>query len=1792
MESTGGAGYTFEDNVAAHFAIALLAGRRVLGTEFGAITKIDFQASDCDWLLDDLLITFVSAKGERSLAISVKSGRVVTQRGFPAEFVHDIWEQWFGTGQCPFHRDRDVLALAVGQLASTVKSAWDQLFSQACETEPERVVTRFTTPKHSSAIQRALFASLRCPQGLSHLGDSDNAATAQLIKHLRLLHFDFNSQPSRELAEEQQRCQSLLTSRSADEGATLWNQLVALAAKQRPLGGTLSLYKLLNHLRREFRLQDHPDYEADWRCLTTRTSEELARVRDVVGDGMRLDRSNQRNRIATLLGESPAVVLVGDSGSGKSVLAKQCAEQLNDARAVVWLSSNSLDACDPSSIDRQLGITNGLGRVLDSCAAKEALLVLDGIDRFSSQALQRMSELIRGLMLTNVKSAGPWRVLFTSDASGWERCLQQLVRDSVDVKAFRVEPIGFPPWNAILDLLSAIPLLKSAAIRPELRSAFQNLKILDCIAAWHAARSQEAQATWTHLSDILDELWAYWIGSDSQRHGRGALLMKLAEQEGRGLAGRVPVTDLDQAESQMLGQLESRRVLRFEGGHVGFAHDLIGDLARLRTLIGAENQRQALAERALLPRWHRAIRFYGQRLLEQSGDDVADWRACVESLSEDDCAVVLARDLLLESVVFAANASELLEKVWSFLIDDNGQLLYRLLKAFLHSCTFPDPQIPFIAHEEADTGFLASVLRLPDGPRWLPALHVLHRHLDDLTTRPRLFDVLARVCLLWLRSTPGETASGESFPGRRHAAEIAVRLGREVQCLKVEHVHFSDDIDEHVFEPMLYAAPDLPDRVSAVALELAQRRDASEQVVARAEEYRRKEQEQRRKLESDPEYLARRSKLGVRSISSLPRGPLREPWPDGPSARVDSAFQQVCLGNAAAFQALIHTCPEVAREVLLAVCIESPRHEDSYGNVDQFTETHGTEFLAASYPPMYFRGPFLSFLRLRPEAGLETVLRLVNFATERWAESQLTYTRASGQALERSDLAVMIRLGDATKNWLGDGCVYGWYRNFNVSADSVVSSLMALEKWLYDELDADRDIAKWVDKILACSQSVAFAGLLGAVGLRTPSLFEGPLKPLLGMWQAYDWQHQLLLGSDVLQIEMKSWVRYGERVLNLVKEWHLMPHRKESLRGRAVSLMLSRPGVRAFFQRSTSEWGKQLESCPYRTSLELVIARFDPENYQAVEQADGTVHVQLEWPRRLKNQTEADLGESEQALRVMSFPARCRWLLDERTQLTADELEVFWKELRDIAAIQPNPERGLSPQDLCAGVCGGIAVLCVRHLDWLAEESARQRWCMEQLTATIQTPPPRLEFEFSASVNTLRWDCFVVECLVALLAANRADASIRETLAELVSGCSYSTTQVLMNAAFRERARLGEDFVRLQNFAVLWAALRSIVERARVCDTDLSRWERWRAKLIGVFRDRRLTAEPIEWARVGQIAGRAIRRMKKSRFPFALEPEPEGAKDGHDATPQREWHAPRRAHRLLPGLDTQLLQAAFDWIPSLDTASDKSERSAWVGLLQDALRVTISMLPDTAMEDDEVEGTPYQFDYWVFQKVAIGIVHMTPDEAPDGLWKPLFDLGAPSHYWISSFLSDWFIKATRETPSPTAFIDRWKAMVEYALASDRWACDGKLGHRVADLWTELMALDWNGTSLDEGQYPALIAQLKDQYEQFAIRWLRNSHVASRFAAFLGRPAGTCLRGDGVRWLNDAIHQYDVYHWRDHTLGENLAEALRVFWQQDAATVQREPDVKEAFLGLLGSLMQRQNAAAYQLRDEVIRSIGP
>jgi hypothetical protein len=163
VQATGGAGFRYENSVAARFLLDLLGGTNALGVDFGRITRIDWQARDAGWLADDLVITCVTSGGDRTAALSVKSSQQVTRVGFPQDFVTIAWAQCFGIKTDRKLRDsNDAVVLVTGSLAHEVKDGWSNLLHDALLTAPDRMAARLLSAapgdgSQSSALQRALF---------------------------------------------------------------------------------------------------------------------------------------------------------------------------------------------------------------------------------------------------------------------------------------------------------------------------------------------------------------------------------------------------------------------------------------------------------------------------------------------------------------------------------------------------------------------------------------------------------------------------------------------------------------------------------------------------------------------------------------------------------------------------------------------------------------------------------------------------------------------------------------------------------------------------------------------------------------------------------------------------------------------------------------------------------------------------------------------------------------------------------------------------------------------------------------------------------------------------------------------------------------------------------------------------------------------------------------------------------------------------------------------------------------------------------------------------------------------------------------------------------------------------------------------------------------------------------------------------------------------------------------------------------------------------------------------------
>ena len=1712
----------------------------------------------------NLVIECSASTGKRAAGISIKSDRQVTSAGFPPDFVGIAWAQWFGAKtERVLRGSDDTVVLMVGSLSQDVEDAWSNLLSDALITTPDRMLARLAEPaaadgSQSSALQRALFASLRCPEELRNDGDASDSAAFQLLCRVRLMRFDFEATPSRDHDHALRDCQNILRSGNTDEAKSLWSHLVAIADANRA-GGSLDLAGLLAELRDEFDLRDHPDYRRDWEVLDRSSRELMADIRSQISGLAPLPRDDARAKVLDCLHRDRACFLVGESGSGKSALAKQIGEA--DYGRCAWFAETTIDCDTEAAFEREIGITHPFCEIL-TASPEPCLIVFDSFERYSPRAQRLAHRWMQALLAEN----GPKHVhlLVTGQIEPASKLIRSFIEAGLPPALHRTTPLDLPSADDVQTLVAPISELQWASLRPELRPLLTNLKILDWLVA--AARSGKAinPASIIGVSYLVDALWERWVEGDTDQLSRSHLLMRLGTLEGDTLLASVQRMQLEQSEQAALGSLTSSDLVRIRDQRVRFTHDMLGDWARLNVLIGEPGlSSPSVRARAKLPRWHRAMRLFGQRLLEQADDGPERWRQAVEGLGDGTEEGAIIRDQLVEALFLATNAVALLERSWEALTANRGRLLALMLERFMFAATLPDPRIGALLSQTEASGEWDHLFRLPYWPYWGPMLTALHAHRAEVA---RLVPhAAAKLCALWLKSVPVEIGEGQPMPWRKEAAELALAIGREVQALNAEGNYYSDGHDKAVYEAVLSAAPEMPDEVAQLCLELAERRDPDPAISARVEQAHERQREQRRQyLEANPE------RRRAPPPPTWPRGELRDPWPDGPRDGVQNAFQAACL-ESGAFPALVRARPDAALEVLLAVCIEAPQHEE-FGR-SSMPET-GLDHWDGGDPPLYCRGPFLQFLRQAPEQGLSFVLRLVNFATRRFCEGH----------------GFAVRIKNENRLWCGDPNVFRWHHDWPVTFGSTIHCvLMALERWLYEQIDRGDSVDPWIDRILKESESLAFAGLLFDVGKYRPALFLGVLKPLLRNWLFINWDSEISGmrrsgASDAIGL----WAYQPRAMVELGRAWYQMPHRKDMLiyiGGGIVETLVADEAERPCLAELRSGWVSDLNGEEPPEALRLLSERLNPDNY-TFETRDGRrVAVSFDWSEKVKQKNQEDLRRIATNQTITAFPFQMRQLLDSDERFPQDQLPQFWEFVQGIEDLSPRLANDGDPlhqiEDL---LCGAIAVLIVKHYDWLAADPERMAWCRGKLEAVIRRPPAPLRFDSATADGDRKWDSFAGEAGVALLAHDRNDPLARRLLAVSVLSFHYSTTSRTLIRASQRRQQLGEDFDRMLCLAVRWAAQRPALGLAQRLRIDIDAEDDYAGKeaLIEEFVERRLPTELPDILELSAQAEREIEGVRERQSPELARMR------RRESSTRRSGSEVETLHRGRLSVDTRVLSAAFAWLDL--TSARPDERTRWLGFVRTFLDITLGLIPEiNDPRRQRTEDHPDEFDAWVYGVVAGTIPSLTATEDHRTLWQPILDRGPPAHQWIERFFWEWFTVGVRAAQTPERFTAIWSAMIEHALQSAAWDPASGRSYDLDDAVFWLLGLSTRINKIGERpEFAPALSGMEGLFARVAARWFKKSKLVSGFLYWVTQPAAVGLLVPAIRWLAPVVPTFDSYDWRDGLEG-NLIAFLRACWERKGEQISADPGLERDFSALLTTAVSRGSHAAIALRDHVVSS---
>lgn len=1731
-KQTGGGGFVFEDKASAWFISHFLADRSPFGHDIGKIKKIEYQIRPEGWLFDDLLmITEDANAGIHRVAISSKSNIQINTKGPNNELLRDIWNQYLNVDSAVFNKDSDYLCIANSKLPPAISKDLNTLirFSQSQDAATLHQRLNRSDQAFSQSLKK-IYKGFYCPEDIKKDFSINDEETVKVISRLLLIEFDFENAVSNDEKQIIFICTDCLTAPDGNREQQLYKNLCSFRAELAPTSGYLDYQILIDKLKNHFQLKGYTNHIDDWNRIVAKSKSRIDSIQDKIGNKVILSNSAELDEVENLLQNNQAVFILGKSGYGKSVLAKKYIQQkLSMQDKYVWIDSQSLQQGD---LNIFYGLQNDLSDLLTR-VEQTGYLFIDGVDRFFKQT--ELNLLYPVLSIAGNPSSC-WKIIFTCQTDDFNDVLERLYRINITLNSVtcKVDKDAFTNVSALItDFPKLAELFKHAHLRPILN----NLKYLDLLAYNLTQNATILESDFIGESSIIDWIWKEEIESKGAASSR--FVKEFSEKQAENLSVGIASSDFAIADSAPIDILKESKILLENEDKLYLTHDLFGDWARYK-LIRANNSNvngYLKTKELLSALWCKGIRLYGIYLLDKK-NDASEWVKLFKTLGTIDAKEKIIQDLLLESIIFSASTYTHLLALWEFFQLNNGELLKRFLELFLIKATLPNQNVLQIAKEIGGyTAAQASTYnRTPNHFYWGEVLKFIYFYKSEvLILAERQAVEIAKV---WLDYAP------QKFPYRQECSEIALENGKRMFDFKFNGGYVRDDADELAYKALLLAVNEFPEEVIALSLKLCKRIKVERQ-----------EKQQDVAIYDKPSSIFSGFKI---------RDKIQ--WTDGPYERPDSAFEKICVEENA-LNPIIDLYPEAAKEILLALFIEAPE-EISFGYDNSYdldiNVPHGW------FPPFYTRGPFLYFLRSQPKSGIDFIVTLVNFATQQWT-NKFTY--------EHKEIPkIIINLNSTDREYIGDSRVYFWFRDSTGVPHSIVSALMALEKFLVDLIDAQNPIRNYIELLLQNGNSLAYLGILISIGKYHPDLFLEELKPLLKDFNFYEFEKPLHYGGHGVEgHQMTGAFSLGEKTWNLAKQWHEMPHRKNSIQNISLSLYLHNKDLQDYYVPIVESWTVLLNQIESEGStnvyLNNLINYYNSNNYVVLEY-EGKHYFQYKEPEELAiKYKEAREGIAENS-DLFTFSFQCYQQLEKEIMHEPEQCDEIWLKVQSYTELDdedPHSQMHGKHQNVLAG-----CAILVSNKEWLKTHPEQLKWILAYIDDVLNTFASDRHDRIQDDLD-FSWQAFAARILALLWTNDLHNQIFRKLLGILILKSSYATSGLLFSIISKNLKWSDEEFIQIQNFAILWSLALDKDNRKNYAKATM-------AKELKVFNLDEY-AEGILSDFITGITSRTLIDWSELRPVLAK------------SNKKNQGYNPDAGTENEPGIDIEMLKHAFGSIPMLNTIGDKKERSYVLFFWKQILNQIIFELGDVSSDSKLRRDSPTNFHFWAIDRITELMLEIKADDnlKPEIYWKPIFDFGYSACRHIDYFCMQFFTFNLPKKENHNTFFEEWLKMIDHANCSDTWILKGR--HDRKEIWAALMGLtDTILIYWKNEDYLDFFVRIAPENIKWAQKHVGDQDAIYRIIRILKTKAGLTIVKDGLQIINsylklrnaaDELETPKGYVRVDFKYENSLATTASFLWEDHKETIDRDVAVLKNFKEIVTFLVARQNAIGLELQGSLL-----
>lgn len=1059
-ELTGGAGFTFEDAVAAVYAAALLGEVTAPGLPTRHVTRLSVQRGALGHPLDDLVVEARGADANRMrLSLQVKRGLVISSAASNTDFKDTVLRAYAEYAGPQFNPDVDRVGVVTGEISDASKRSFETLCEWArSESNAAGLVEKLRAEGVAGRKQayfddiRSILSNIVNTQGLDE-------ATWSLLSHFVLMRFEMLHEGSVMEAITVASLANLLAPVDVPRADDLWRRLLALVRVAEGHAASFDRKTLVARLNGAIRLKGATSIQGALAALEHEARLAAAEIGNTI-DGYTVPRERIVLSTREALAECHFVQIGGLPGTGKSAVLRTMVYEALEKGTTLFLKSDRLTGATWAQYAANVGMSGvDLEDLLvEVMATGSSTVFIDGLDRVEMGHRGIVRDVVNTMMDSSLLCR--LRILVTVRDNGMEHVRTWLPVRLFAAGAKTVEVMELDDQEA--DALAAQrPALQdllfgSAQVRAIVRRPF----FASVLAKRYGNESPAPRSE-------IELATAWWsgggYGAEAARAGqRCSTLVELARSGAAALGRRIPSLNLD---AQAVAELEADAIIRHVrlGQTVRFVHDIYFEWAFLQLLV-AEGQQWlgVICQVGEPPVLGRVVELLSQAELK----DGQDWRANLARLeAASDVRSQWLRAWMLGPFGMPDFGGH--EVVYNeAMLATGSKRVSKLVVWYQAEKTKPNPLAldsdRFPGIDLAQRLRFADALALPsDIAQWRRLCVWLVKHMGriSVTTRPEVLSVFE----VW--------------------QNVAADVTNPVSTLiLVQVTSWLIDIETR-FHAGKFAGDHGPwsELEYGVAGELESRLRSTLLRAGRAYPAKIKE------------YLA-----ALLSLERAPRGAVKEVIDHSP------VLSDACAHELVDFilHFMIRPLPEEQMR-------RSQETGYGYGSIDHDWQSLSIDDQHAYFPCAPTRQPFPSLFAAAPDEARRLVRELTNHATIAWRQLQ-----ELDRERRAKPLALTLTFPWGEQTFWGASQQFLWSRGI-WGSHAVGSGLLALEDWAFREIENGRPVDEVLKLVLEEHTSVGVLGVACAVAVETQHRSEVTL-PLLTSQRLWKWdieRHVQDLGS-------------------------------------------------------------------------------------------------------------------------------------------------------------------------------------------------------------------------------------------------------------------------------------------------------------------------------------------------------------------------------------------------------------------------------------------------------------------------------------------------------------------------------------------------------------------------------------------------------------------------------------------------------------------------------------------------------